>query len=247
MIYQRALLALALCVALTAPEAEIGKRIRLARTEKRLSQSVAALQMGLSRDQLRRVERGEVAIRFFPAWNFCQFSDTSPLWLAFGDPEPRFGFVGCANSNVEEQAGFLEVMERYGERYRTLRFLTHSSWFESASVFSDKKSVLTAAFVSLNRRQERNLEKNIGEASIKHYLITEMLAPPTWEELRTILVARTDSAEAKADLARYLGVSLAAVSQWRSGASAPTADNALKILAWVNEPTRKNKKTPEVL
>ena len=208
--------------------------MRSVRTEQGLSQNVVASRMGLSRDQVKRIERGEVAARFFPAWNFCQFADTNPLWLAFGDPEPRFGFVECANSNVDDNASFLEVMQRYGERYRTLRFLTHSSWFESGSVFSDTKSVLTASYIELDRRPEDKAKRNLADTAVKHYLILHMLAPPTWEELRTILVSKTALPDAKADLARYLGVSPAAVSQWRSGASAPTADNTLRILAWVN-------------
>jgi transcriptional regulator with XRE-family HTH domain len=215
-------------------EVAIGKRIRLVRTEKTLGQRATALQMGLSRDQLNRIETGTVAPRFFAAWNFCQFTDTNPLWLAFGDAEGRFGFVACANSNVSYEARFLEVLQTYGERYRTLRWLTHSSWFEIGSVFSDSESLLSADFIELKRRVQQDHKKGVGKPSIKHYLIAEM-APEslTWEKLRSLLGARTVSQEAKLALSKHLGVSLAAVSQFRTGASAPTADNALKILSWL--------------
>jgi transcriptional regulator with XRE-family HTH domain len=217
--------------------------------EKTLGQRATALQMGLSRDQLNRIETGAVAPRFFAAWNFCQFTDTNPLWLAFGDPEARFGFVACANSNVSDGARFLDVLQTYGERYRTFRFIVHSSWAESGAVFSDSKSILAADFIELKRRTPEDPKKDIDKPSIKRYLIAEM-APEslTWDKLRSILCARTNSPEAKLALAKHLGVSSSAVSQWRTDASAPTADNALKILSWLRtfeiKPNQKN--APEV-
>jgi transcriptional regulator with XRE-family HTH domain len=223
-------------VALTAEESQIGKRIRLVRKEQGISQRLAAKRMGLSRDQIKRIERGEVAVRFFPAWHFCQLTDTNPLWLASGDPEGRFGFVGCANSSVPGDARFLAVMQKYGERYRTLRHYTHSAMRGAGAVFSDSDApYLTADFIALNRRTDRGEKKNVGSMPIKRYLITDMAAvvPPTWEDLRAVLARKTESAKAKKALAKRLGVTLAAISQWRSGASAPTADNALQILNWV--------------
>jgi transcriptional regulator with XRE-family HTH domain len=234
-------------VKLSAEEVAIAKRIHLIRKENHVSQSLASTQMGLSRDQLKRIERGEVAIRFFPAWNFCQFTNLNPLWLAFGDPEKRFGFVACANSTVQDEALFLEVMQTYGERYRTYRFLTHSSWFESGSVFSEKTdSVLGADFITLDRNFELAQKTRQG-LSIKYPLISAKNATGslTWDELRKIMCSKTASPVAKAGLAGRLGVSLAAVSQWRSGATAPTADKTLQILAWVRESeTKQQKKRP---
>lgn len=231
---------------LTAEEAQIAERIRRVRTDQRISQRLAASRMGLSRDQLKRIERGEVSVRFFPGWNFCQFADANPLWLAFGDPEKRFGFVACANATVDENARFLDVLKRYGERYRTFRFFVHESWFESGSVFSDKESVLNEKIIALDRRQTDAEKKTIARKDIKRYLIPAMAADiPTWETLRMILRGKTQTGKAKANLARYTGVSLAAVSQWRSGASAPTADKTLRVLRWVrkidaHQPNQKN-------
>lgn len=59
--------------------------------------------------------------------------------------------------------------------------------------------------------------------------------PLTWEDLRAELIAKTGPAEAKAALAQDMGVSLAAVSQWRSGANKPGANKLLKILSWVRD------------
>jgi transcriptional regulator with XRE-family HTH domain len=172
--------------------------------------------MGLSPDQLKRIERGQVAVRLLPALFFCQFADVNPLWLAFGDPEKRFSFFGAQLAltvGSEHTVGFLEVMQRNRERLRLYL-------------------------------READRKKRLGSLSIKRYLIPEMTveAPPTWDELRTILVSKTETAKAKIELARRLGVTLAAISQFRSGASAPTADKTLRILDWIREETEAQQK-----
>src|SRR5882724_5646748 len=130
--------------------------------------------MGVSPDQLKRIERGEVAVRFFHAILFCQFADINPLWLAFGEPEKRFGFIGASFAIAVEKTfepGFLEVMKRNRERYRAAsRLYTH------------------------DREPGPGSKKRLGSLAIKRYLIPEMVveAPPTWDELRALLVAKTE-------------------------------------------------------
>jgi transcriptional regulator with XRE-family HTH domain len=230
------------CVNLANEEADIGKRMRLVRKEHGVSRRLAAAQTGLSQDQIKRIELGEVGVRFFPAWHFCRFTDTNPLWLAFGDPEPRFGFVAAANSEVREDARFLDVMRTFGGRYKQLRFFTHASWRTSGSVFSDREDPL----ISTQPIESSLLapKKNVATLLLKRYLMTEVTAevPPTWSELRSLLVSKTESAEAKKELAKGLGVTLAALSQWRSGANAPSADNALQIFRWIREVEAKEEK-----
>lgn len=57
--------------------------------------------------------------------------------------------------------------------------------------------------------------------------------PPTWDELRSKVETLTAKRGAKTRLARLLGVTQQAVSEWVSGASAPSADNTLRLLQWV--------------
>ena len=64
----------------------------LVRKEHGASQALTARRMRLSRDQLKRIERGEVAVRLVPALRFCEFTNRNPLWLALGEGENRFGF-----------------------------------------------------------------------------------------------------------------------------------------------------------
>src|SRR5438552_1234598 len=89
--------------------------------------------MGISRDQLNRIERAEVATRFHPGISFCEFAEINPLWLAFGDPEKRYG---CPNEEYIEAAlildaaprdaaepTFFEFMKRNRERFRGVSLL----------------------------------------------------------------------------------------------------------------------------
>jgi transcriptional regulator with XRE-family HTH domain len=210
-------------VALNAEEVEIGKRIRLVRKEVGVSQRVAAGQMGVTRDQLNRVERGEVAVRCFAGLRFCRVTNTNPLWLAFGEPEKRFGFFSPepGHTNDDFCSRFLEVICRHADRYRAVSsdYITRSwpGW-------------------------EQIAKKHFASASVKHYFIGQMI-PPTWNELRAILAFETQSRQAKLDLAQTLGVTLAAVSQWRVGVNAPTADKALRILRWIGDRAAKARRT----
>lgn len=216
-------------------EAVIGSRMRSVREEKERSQRFVAAQLGLSRDQIDRMERGSTAIRFFPAWSFCRLTDISPLWLAFGDAEAKYGFVECANSTVPSNSEFAEVMRTYGKRYRVYRFLTHSSMFEVGKVFSDQPSMLAADFIKLGPPDPPQFEvprKLLGKDAIKYSLRPKM----TWPELRAVLRSETETPAAKAALAAFLGVTLAAISQWRTGDTAPTADKVLRILDWLRNP-----------
>jgi transposase-like protein len=60
-----------------------------------------------------------------------------------------------------------------------------------------------------------------------------MTQPSLWNQLRIRLLAATSAHGAKSALAREFSVTPASVSEWLSGASAPTAETALQLLKWV--------------
>jgi transcriptional regulator with XRE-family HTH domain len=205
------------------------------RKEHRMSQPFVAHHLGVSRDQIERIESGTATVRFFVGWSFCRLTNTNPLWVVEGDPQSKHGFVDCANSSVPPESSLADVMRTYGKRYRVYRFLNQSAAFESGAVFSDQPSMLAADYIKLGPPDPPQFEvpKNLlGKLSIKHSLRSTM----TWQELRSVLRSETETPTAKAALASFLGVSLAAVSQWRSGASAPTAEKVLRILDWLRSP-----------
>jgi transcriptional regulator with XRE-family HTH domain len=67
---------------------------------------------------------------------------------------------------------------------------------------------------------------------------------PLWNILRVRLAKATKGRGAKMALARLLGVSHAAISQWINGATKPSAEMTLRALEWVTAFEAKQQKSP---
>lgn len=230
-------------------DAEIGRRIAAIRKANGISRRLAAEQTGVSQDQIDRIERGEARIRFFAAWNFCQFTDTNPLWLAFGGYESKTPFESCVNSMVPDTQ-FLAVMERFGDRYREYRgYSEEKRIWEVGWVFNDPERLASLKFDRRGIAQSKPEKKTVGVLRIKQDYTSPMaITPKNWEECRHLLRLTTETRPRKERLADELGVSLAAISQWRTDEARPTADNTLRILDWVRrnpaaQPTKKRAET----
>jgi transcriptional regulator with XRE-family HTH domain len=213
-----------------AKAAAVGQRMRQLRIYYGLSQRTVAKQIGLSRDQLNRIERGLVSPRFSPTWTFCEFTGANPLWLAFGEPYGRLGFAAAETSDIPAAKPFfvtMRAMERDYVDYRS-RVLNVPGPPRLSLASSPPKA------------------ESLAHRGVKQDLILEMpVRTFTWENLRSRLNAATKSPGAKAALAHHFNVSAAAVSQWLSGASAPTADTTLRLLEWVTaeeEQTKQKKR-----
>lgn len=199
----------------SSAEIAAARRLRQVRSEYGLTRSDVADHVDLTPDQLNRIERGTVALRFGPAWKFCEFTQTNPLWLAFGEPFPRIGFAPIpAISGEEFSESFISHMARFAETYRVIRT-------RRLKVSSGAQRAFAESRVKL-----------LVEGGVKRYLASGY-PPMTWKKLRDRLRVATATPGGRADLARSFKVSTAAVSQWLSGASAPKADTTLRLLQWV--------------
>jgi transcriptional regulator with XRE-family HTH domain len=210
-------------------EVEIGVRLRRVRTEFHISRRLLADYLSISADQLNRVERGSVGLRFATAIEFCELTKTNPLWLAFGDKYPRSGYATVGPIREQKSAPFFammcEIAPEYEAHRRTLQKIAPQQ--EGASY------------------KNREKIKILAEASAKRYLASlHELIPRNWSELKSQLTLLTGAPGAKADLARHCDVSTAAVSQWLSGASAPTADNVFAIFDWIRLRQQKQSTRP---
>jgi DNA-binding XRE family transcriptional regulator len=211
-------------VALSSEEAQIGKRIRLVREELGASQVSAARRMLLSRDQLKRIERGEVAVRFFPVLFFCDFTNTNPLWLAFGEPEKRLGFFGVRGGKVSQDlmenpnARFLEIMQTHREIFRS------ASFFRRPADYSDVNILLTN-HLEFGKVGSMNLQK-------------VSFWPRLREEIRKLVKQRG----MKSALARDIGVSRQAINALLGRKYAPSAEYALRLSKWVEVAKAQQKK-----
>lgn len=208
----------------TEMDAAIGFRLKHIRVQNGFSRRDIAGQIGLTPDQVKRVENGLASLRFGPAWQFCAFTRVNPLWLAFGDIHPRLGFAPTGKklaSVMTDRASdrFQSVMTDWSERYAGRRARFFKTGTETERIFAE------------NRLAKLNF---VTTAEVKHYLTDNILAADmSWDSLRKRLQNSTAKKGARANLARAFGVTTAAVSQWLSGNSAPKADTTLRLLQWV--------------
>ena len=192
--------------------------MREVRKEYGITGTAMAKHLAISLDQLNRVERGITSLRLDPTWEFCRLTNTNPYWLAFGEPYERGAFIpfGSSPAGVGSSELFLPRM-REAREHGPLRITQPQE-----------------ARLSLSAEQRKI--RMLAQSGFKRYLsrmpVTTVLLP-SWEELRTWLIEATSLPGAKAALARRFNVKPAAVSQWLSGATAPTAATTLRLLKWV--------------
>jgi transcriptional regulator with XRE-family HTH domain len=222
--------------------------MRQVRVELKFSQDSTARQIDLSRDQLNRVERGEVAVRFFPAWHFCRLANLNPLWLAFGGSEEKARFAECGNAAVPTEAPFFEVMVLCSDLYRKYhqapasmeaRILTGPVFIpERLRELSGGIIVRVPGFALGSGKEAQDI---LECEARKHNLRQIHGDVSNWAELRKLLVAQTATPGAKASVARRFKVTTQAVSQWLSGKTMPSADTALQLRTWLltKEPEQK--------
>lgn len=190
-----------------------------------------ATEMGLSRDQLASVEIKRVPLRFWSGWRACRSLRLNPLWLATGSgkkyPWRTSGFEPEDAARITERTSFLDGFAVIRDRYA-------ADWDLSDADPTRALAINSAEGVTINPAELVLAENDLAPPTSKRYL---RLVPVTrinnWEQLRVRLRRATADAGSKAALARLFGVTTQAVSQWLSGASAPTADTTLRLLEWV--------------
>jgi DNA-binding transcriptional regulator YiaG len=165
------------------------------------------------------------------------------MWLAFGDRYRRSEFVAVPELFTE--SGVFEW-------HRHLRWQDDETPF-LAILIRNGAAAAYESHLKTGRPEEEIIGqtevaviKKLYEEEVKRYLASKMVTPTSWKELRLRLKAATDASGEQAALARAFGVSTAAVSQWLSGATAPKADTALRLLKWVTAAEAKQKSAPEV-
>lgn len=187
-------------------------------------------------------------------WNVCRFLDVNPLWLAFdGLDERREYFLDYPIEQLGDRsfvATMLDIRSEYAAyrshvlkavsrpsaianvRQKTAQMDPDQQWIRAAK--SARQSLPAAEWPQFSRYMSSAADafvrkKIVATSAINHHLIVGM----DWKRLRHALCRLTRAPGSKALLARRFGVSAAAVSQWLSGANAPTADTTLRLLEWV--------------
>jgi transcriptional regulator with XRE-family HTH domain len=145
-------------------------------------------------------------------------------------------------------ANFVSEMRSSLERANVLRALQQQPVAELEAL-----GVLELSFLDdLAVTEHRDLWWPAFDSADRYYKLDDIVAKPylavvigpqTWSELRSRLLLVTRGSGTRAALAREFGVSTAAVSQWLSGASAPTADNTVRLLQFVESAEAKQKQS----
>jgi len=238
-------------VALSEEEKQIGKRIRVVRKEHGVSQRLAAAQMGLSRQQLDRIERGEVAIRLGPALRFCEFTNRNPLWLAFGEPQNRFGFFWPR----EKEAGSWEIVSVGGDwtsdQVVAEAASKDATLLQTIRRHRERFPKMTSFFATSNRdpRWSAGPAKPIGALFLGGRDVNYQLTSPGtfsivssmnlrqvsfWPSLRERIQRFVRERGMKSALARDIGITRQAVNALLNEKYVPAGEQMLKLSKWVD-------------
>jgi transcriptional regulator with XRE-family HTH domain len=239
-------------VPLTAEEAQIGRRIRLAREEHGASQALTARRIFLSRDQLKRIESGEVPVRPLPALRFCEFTNRNPLWLAFGEPENRFGFFWVLPTQTTDQglqefkvganpdwefdpvfAGdltFLQMIDKCKDRFSSGTRFFATSDTEPRWRLGESEKPIGAVFQgrSPNVTYQLTTRRRFGNVQSMNLQKSDL-----WPRLRERIRKLVRRRGAKAALAHDIGISRQAVNGLLRKKYVPSAEFTLRLAKWV--------------
>jgi transcriptional regulator with XRE-family HTH domain len=235
-------------------ELAICRRVREARLREGISQRLLAEEIGRTRDQLANVEGGRVPLRFGLAWDLCRHLDLNPLWLLDRDSN-RGVWVKYDFPTGSEDALFSDVLLGCIQDYRIARenFLeSRPQYFANEQIPSGglPAAPLDEALSDYEERFERHMERAAKEfrrnTSVQKDLTRSARgarfgamrksASSLWSQLRGRLASATSGPGEKARLAREIGVSRQAVSEWITRRkNAPSSETTLRLLAWVTE------------
>lgn len=204
----------------------IGERIRLARKAMGITLETLASLTSYSAPLLSKVERGQVRARPRLIRAISKALEAPEEWLQSGTGE-RFN-----PSSVSAFPGGLEQKELISRAHAVCEL--SRALFGTASELENQVTALEwpkTVRYSLTMIPAPGLD---GDVTIPP-------AASLLEDLRSRLKACLEGHGSQSDLARVLGVSRQAVSEWVSGASAPEAGTILRLLWWVQaEEARKS-------
>jgi transcriptional regulator with XRE-family HTH domain len=217
-------------------EAGLGRRLHAIRKERKWTLKRLASKIGCDHSYLSRLETGK---SFNPSLvligKAAAVLEINEEWLRLGIGDPFSHPYVPQDFDVEFLSALAAIAEEMSAEQimKVLsRILHHSAFSDAGRSFWVR---LFGPWLKIKLEVEPFVKRDeVDRGEIKHHLFPAMSPMPgTWEELREALRLKTQSQTAKRELARKLRVTLAAVSQWRSGATAPAADKVLPILAWV--------------
>jgi len=165
--------------------------------------------------------------------------------LLEGAPTERYQHA--ANFSDEQLADYVRSLAKYwfskttGDRRQQLQDLL----FRAGSEFVGNARFFEGGEHNFSDDPESASQPAVDSPDLPATVpLVAKLSPPFWQHLRETLVARTDHAGGRADLARAMKVSRQTVFKWLTGKGCPDAEHALELLFWAFPSPRAENRDP---
>jgi transcriptional regulator with XRE-family HTH domain len=236
-------------------------RLALVRRQLHLSQDNLAAAVGITRDQLANIETGRTVLNFEIGWKICRHLNVDPLYLASGTGAVMpFHYIDLEERNVPGSDSFRMVCAtQLREELEFSRALSRAlsgnkqlfAEFQAdalAPAYERAISGIVKAFLAEAPPEIRQLALEHIARALREFLdvhakrklltyitVTGNFVPvkSTMASLLDRLNKATSQRGMKSKLAKVMGVPLANVSQWLSGAREPGGETTLRLLEWV--------------
>ena len=250
------------------PTHESSTCARLAAVRRQLgwSQDSLAVAVGITRDQLANIETGRTVLNFETGWKICRHLNVDPLYLASGiGAAMPFHNVDLEGRSVPGSKSFrivcaTELMEKLEFSRALNRSLSANKDLlvglqadALAPTYERAISGIVKAFLVEAPPEIRPLALEHVARSLREFvdvhgkrkLLTNITysgnlssVKSTMANLLDRLNKATSQRGTKSKLAKVMGVPLANISQWLSGAREPGGETTLRLLHWVEQQER---------
>lgn len=241
-------------------ELAIGRRLREFRESSFVERTAMARAVGIQADRLVSYEIGRAPLKWGIFLKIWAWFALHPRWLATGKGFKQLEFRGFENliKDIDPRALFSEAYDsRIAEILSKERFVVvtpvamigslldaHYQGFKGGGPLPDWAPEGSGMEKLATAERERpNSDCKVLPNTSSDVSWPSVTAEPGefWAALRSRLERATSARGSKSALAELMNVSRATVTEWLAGASAPTADNTLRLLRWVEERERENK------
>lgn len=237
-------------------ERGVGARVAEARRAQGFSRVSFAEGIFPTAETLARIELGRVPLYYGVARKIWQrMPQLNPLFVALGSSPVRLDIElflpEPSEIGVTTHTLFTEAILRFEDDLSTLwgaksKRRLPLSWIPAQRFYIDYKRMELQKLAARLDYLERSIGKIESTSKLFHESAcvtnSQMLRKDMQSEIPRLLAnikRLTRTRGAKAELARFLGVSQASVSEWLSGRKEPNGETAIRLLRWVERPEAK--------
>ena len=220
---------------LSEVERKIGLRVLFARRCIGASQSRIAEMAGLTTAQLANIESGRVPLRAVAGLKLCRMLEIHPRWLFSGRGEQSIYYFDSDAAKWIEKVALKNQDRAFSE------VIIPFAWFLFFN--NEQAEAMLAEVASKSIIPKLSNTDDISRLTLLYESVKLNPVKPQLPKLLGRLRRATQEKGKKTELADFLGVKLASVSQWLSESPdvkrEPGGEITLKMLYWVERQERK--------